>query len=44
MSLCLLWKQELYLALSTGAVEYTKCIYAEGKTQPTNEFPVYDSK
>ena len=32
-----------FIALSAGAVKYTDCISAEGKT-PTNECPGYDIK
>ena len=34
---------QLLLAQSAGAVEYTDCFSAEGKT-PTNECPRYDTK
>ncbi len=34
----------LYIAQSAGAVEYTDCFSAEGKTPPPNGCPVYDTK
>ena len=41
----IVWTSFLLLAQSSGAVEYTDCISAEGKDPlPPNECPVYDTK
>ena len=34
----------LCIAQSAGAVEYTDCSSAEGKTPTTNYYPAYDTK
>ena len=34
----------IFIAQPVGAVEYTDCTSAGGKTPPTNECPGYDTK